>query len=212
MEASSVKEIFKRLRASYPHAETMLSFNTVFELLTAVVLSAQSTDEQVNRVTKEMFKIINTPEAIADCRAEDLEKLISGVGLYKNKAKNLIAMAKIIRDEYNNEVPDSYEELIKMPGVGSKTANVVLSVGFGLPGLGVDTHVHRVSNRLGLVMNKNARQTEAALKNMLPPEQWGESHHVLIYHGRQICKARKANCEECVLEDLCERNLDAVKY
>jgi endonuclease-3 len=212
LKVSAVREIFERLRALYPQAETMLSFNTVFELLVAVVLSAQSTDEQVNRVTKEMFQVINTPGALAECPAEELEKLISGVGLYRNKAKNLIAMAKVVQDEYNSEVPDNYEELLKLPGVGSKTANVVLSVGFGLPGLGVDTHVHRVSNRLGLVRNKNARQTETALKNILPSEQWGKAHHVLIYHGRQICKARKANCAECVLDDLCERNLEAVKY
>lgn len=208
LKPAGVKKIYQRLDAQYPVAETKLHFNNVFELLVAVVLSAQCTDEQVNRVTKKLFLHYRKPDDFAECDLQDLERLIRGVGLYHNKAKNIKAMAQIIRDQYHNQVPDNWDHLLSLPGVGRKTANVVLAVGFGLPGLGVDTHVHRVSNRLGLVHTKNAQQTELQLKAILPEGNWGKAHHLLIYHGRQVCRARKALCETCFLNDLCEKNME----
>lgn len=195
--------ILQRLEAEYPRAQTRLNFRSPFELLVATILSAQSTDEQVNRVTAGLFKHCNTPEKMAFMSQEELEELIKGCGLYKAKAKNLIAAARLLLERYNGEVPDSLEELIKLPGVGRKTANVVLSVGFSKPGLGVDTHVHRVANRLGLAKSKNPDKTEFQLKSLWPPEKWGTAHHVLIWHGRSRCRARRPDCTNCVVADLC---------
>jgi len=203
-----VTRILDLLAAEYPEAETMLVFDSRFELLVAVILSAQSTDEQVNRATAELFKKYNTPVGLAHASLSELETMIKGVGIYKNKAKNIKAMAGMLLDSYDGEVPGEFDELLKLPGVGRKTANVMLAVGFNKPGLGVDTHIHRVSNRLGLVNTKNTDSTEKELKALIPRELWGESHHLFIWHGRRVCKARKPLCQECVLEELCQKNID----
>lgn len=201
--------ILDKLKAEYPNAATMLKFSSLFELLIAVVLSAQSTDEQVNRVTAQLFKQCNTPEQLADIDLHHLEELIKGVGLYRMKAANIKKLSAMIRDDYHGEVPADFNELLKLPGVGRKTANVMVSVGFKKPGLGVDTHVHRVANRLGLVQSKTADQTEKGLKQLIPMEDWSEAHHLLIFHGRRICHSRKPKCESCILKDLCQKKFDS---
>ncbi len=203
-----VKEILEILMAEYPDAQTMLVFNSRFELLVAVILSAQSTDVQVNRVTAELFQMHKTPEDFAALNLSEIEELIKGVGLHKSKAKNIRAMAEMLIKEHNGQVPADFNELLQLPGVGRKTANVMLAVGFNQPGLGVDTHVHRVANRLGLVAAKNANRTEKELKALIPQELWSKSHHLFIWHGRRVCKARKPLCEECVLEELCPKNIE----
>lgn len=207
MKKSTAAVILDRLDKEYPDADTMLTFHSVFELLIAVVLSAQSTDEQVNRVTAKLFAAYNQPQDFAAMDIETLEQYIKGVGLYRNKAKNIKELALILIDKYAGQVPAEFEELMKLPGVGRKTANVILAVGFKKPGLGVDTHVQRVANRLGLVNEKNPEKTEAALKKIIPENRWGQAHHLLIFHGRRVCKARKPLCAECVLEDLCQKRL-----
>jgi endonuclease-3 len=202
----SVK-IIKRLQEAYPQAGPMLKFSSRFELLVAVVLSAQSTDEQVNRVTAALFREANTPEALAAMEQSELEEKIKGVGLYKNKARSIKNLSLMLLEQYNGEVPGNYEALLQLPGVGTKSANVVMAVGFGQPGLGVDTHVHRVTNRLGIVHEKTPEKTEKALKALLPEKLWSISHHLFIFHGRQVCKARRPDCDHCCVEDLCAKVL-----
>ncbi|MGI6413819.1 MAG: endonuclease III [Syntrophomonadaceae bacterium] len=196
-------EILNLLREQYPDAGTRLKFASQFELLIAVVLSAQSTDNQVNQVTRTLFSKYNRPEDLADLDIELLEELIKGVGLYKNKARFIKALSQELVNRYNSKVPSDIGQLIKLPGVGRKTANVVLAVGFNKPGLGVDTHVNRVVNRLGLVKEKRADKIEVRLKNLLPEKLWSEAHHLFIAHGRQVCKARKPKCDSCVLTHYC---------
>lgn len=191
------------LISEYPEADTMLKYNTTFELLVAVILSAQSTDAQVNRVTGELFKKYNSPLEFAALGQPELEQLIKGAGLYRNKAKNIKAMAEKIIKEFNGQVPDNFDDLLTLPGVGRKTANVMLAVGFNQAGLGVDTHVHRVANRLGLATSKNPDQTERQLKELIPRELWSKTHHLLIWHGRRICKARNPGCAKCILNSQC---------
>ncbi|MBO8158570.1 endonuclease III [Thermosyntropha sp.] len=198
--------ILERLFLEYPDAGTMLKYNSFFELLVAVILSAQTTDKQVNKVTPELFAVYNTPEAMAKADLKELEEKIKKVGLYRSKAKNLKNMARFLIDFYDGKVPDDFEELMKLPGVGRKTANVVLSVGFGKPGLGVDTHVHRVVNRLGLVQTDNPIKTEYELKDLISVELWGRAHHLFIFHGRRVCKARRPECIKCIINDLCCKN------
>ncbi|MEN6327700.1 MAG: endonuclease III [Syntrophomonas sp.] len=207
-EQESSRLILDLLRAEYPDAGTMLKFSTLFELLIAVVLSAQSTDEQVNKVTSVLFKKYNTPDKIAVLELSELEDLIKGVGIYRNKAKNIKELARVIRDKHHGEVPADFDKLLQLPGVGRKTANVMMAVGFKQPGLGVDTHVHRVANRLGLVHSKTPEQTEKALKQIIPMDEWSQAHHLLIFHGRRVCKARKPQCDVCILEKLCAKNLE----
>lgn len=197
------EQILNKLNAEYPTADTMLHYGNLYELLVAVVLSAQSTDEQVNRVTPALFERFPDLQSLADAELSELEGYIRGVGIFRTKARNIKKLARMIMDEYNGVIPDQFEELLKLPGVGRKTANVVIAVGFKGPGLGVDTHVHRVANRLGLAATKDRSRTELRLKELIPEEQWNKSHHLLIWHGRQICKARKPQCEKCVLNQLC---------
>ncbi|MEA4927003.1 MAG: endonuclease III [Syntrophomonadaceae bacterium] len=199
------KEILKRLQREYPEAGTMLHFDTPFELLVAVVLSAQSTDAQVNRVTTGLFAHYRTPEQIAVMDLAELEAYIRGVGLYKVKAGNLQKLSRMLLDQYGGEVPADFDALLKLPGVGRKTANVMMAVGFNQPGLGVDTHVQRVTNRLGLVNESHPDKTELALKAIIPRTLWSKSHHLFIFHGRRVCTARKPDCAHCVLEDLCPK-------
>lgn len=199
------QKVIKLLQQAYPDAGPMLKFNSTFELLVAVLLSAQSTDEQVNRVTSELFVDANTPADFAVLNIDELEARIKGVGIYKNKAKNLQRLSLILLDKYAGEVPQDFEQLLELPGIGRKSANVIMSVGFNQPGLGVDTHVHRVVNRIGLVEEKHPEKTEKALKAILPVELWSISHHLFIFHGRRVCKARRPACENCCIESYCQK-------
>ena len=201
------KRCLDRLEIEYPQAGTRLNYENRFQLLAAVILSAQTTDNQVNNVTPSLFALYPDPATMAAAELADLERAIRGVGLYKNKARFLQGMSRMICEQHNGEVPGVYEDLLALPGVGSKSANVVLAVGFDLPGLGVDTHVHRVANRLGLTDTKQPQQTEKALKELIPPGRWSRAHHLLINHGRQICKARKPACGECFLQGDCRHFL-----
>ncbi len=207
MNRNKAKKILDILQETYPEAGTRLSFQSPFQLLVAVVLSAQSTDEQVNQVTAKLFSKYSTPQEMAALSLEELQEFIRGVGLFRNKARHIKALSEMLLERYGGEVPRRFEELIKLPGVGRKSANVVLAVGFGMPGLGVDTHVHRVSNRLGLVDAKQTHQTEAALKAQIPRKRWGQAHHLLISHGRAVCKARSPQCSSCLLESICSKNI-----
>lgn len=197
------RKIIGILEGEYPGAKTKLNYKTVFQLAVAVVLSAQSTDEQVNRITELLFAKYPTPFQLAESDLEELEQDIRGVGLYHTKARNIQKLAQVLVEEYAGEVPEDFDLLLRLPGVGRKSANVIMSVGFDKPGLGVDTHVARVSRRLGLVDTANPRIIENKLKELIPIEKWGESHHLLIYHGREICHARKPKCHQCVLNDWC---------
>ncbi len=198
------KEIIDLLKSIYWDAKAELDFNTPFELLVATILSAQSTDVQVNKVTKNLFRIAGTPEAMASMSVEKMENSIKSIGLYKNKAKNLLAMSKILIDDYNSNVPESIDELIKLPGVGRKTANVVVSNAFNIPAIAVDTHVFRVSNRLGLADAKDVVETEKQLMQVIDREDWSKLHHCLIFHGRRVCKARKPLCDICAFKEYCK--------
>lgn len=198
-------KVIELLQQAYPDAGPMLKFNSTFELLVAVVLSAQSTDEQVNRVTADLFVDANTPADFAAMNIGELEERIKGVGIYKNKAKNIQQLSIILLEKYDGEVPEDFAQLLKLPGIGSKSANVIMAVGFNRPGLGVDTHVQRVVNRIGLVEEKHPEKTEKALKAILPEELWSISHHLFIFHGRKVCKARRPACENCCIESYCQK-------
>ena len=204
-EKKRVQKIIELLKQEYPDAGTRLHFSNHLELLVAVVLSAQSTDEQVNKVTPELFARFSSARELAAIDLEELEELIRGVGLYKNKACHIKGLAEKIVADYDGEVPGDFNELLKLPGVGRKTANVMLAVGFNQPGLGVDTHVKRVARRLGITAGKNATRIEKDLKQVIPMSLWSESHHLLIAHGRAVCRARNPQCSECILAELCER-------
>lgn len=198
-------EIIKFLKKEYPDAGTMLRYSDPFQFVVAVVLSAQSTDRQVNQVTAGLFADYGSPEALAAIDIALLEEKIRGVGLYRNKARHLKKMAQVITEKYQGEIPSGFNELLNLPGVGRKSANVIRSEVFKLPGLGVDTHVQRVANRLGLVDSKSPEQTEKALKKQIPQECWSEAHHLLVFHGRRVCRARGALCHLCVVEEFCEK-------
>lgn len=197
-------EIFKRLRAENPNPTTELKFSSAFELLVAVTLSAQSTDIGVNKATAKLFPVANTPEAIYALGVNGLKKYIKTIGLYNNKAKNIIAACKILIDKHNSTVPDNREELEALPGVGRKTANVILNTAFRQPAMAVDTHIFRVSNRTGIAPGKNVLEVEKKLMKFVPEEFLLDAHHWLILHGRYTCIARKPRCGSCVIEDLCE--------
>ncbi len=197
------RQVLLRLEREYPEAGTRLKFSNLFELVVAVLLSAQTTDEQVNRVTGELFRRFPTPAAMASASLEELEEAIKQVGLFRNKAKHLKELAIMLCEQYDGQVPDDFDELLRLPGIGRKSANVIMAVGWGRPGLGVDTHVHRVANRLGLVSCQARNQTELSLKEQIPPEKWAQAHHLFISHGREVCKSRRPNCDKCVLQDLC---------
>lgn len=204
-EKARVQKIIELLKQEYPEAGTRLHFSNRLELLVAVVLSAQSTDEQVNKVTPQLFSRFNSAQELASMDVEELEELIRGVGLYKNKARHIKGLAEKIAVDYAGEVPGTFDELLTLPGVGRKTANVMLSVGFDQPGLGVDTHVKRVARRLGITSEKNSTQIEKDLKQVIPVSFWSDSHHLLIAHGRAVCQARKPRCDDCILAELCYR-------
>ena len=205
MRISKVKkDIVERLLNEYPEAKAELDFTNPFELLVATVLSAQTTDVQVNKVTKKLFVEGGNPTDLADISEDRLIELIKSIGLYKNKSKNLKLLSKMLLENHEGKVPETMEELTKLPGVGRKTANVVLSNAFGVPAIAVDTHVFRVSNRLGLVDCDNVLDTEKELMKVIPKEYWSKMHHCIIFHGRRVCKAKNPNCEHCVLKDICK--------
>ena len=203
MKKADVIELFTRLRELNPHPTTELAYTTPFELLVAVVLSAQATDVGVNKATRKLYPVANTPQAILDLGEEKLKRYISTIGLFNAKAKNVIALCRILVEEYDSEVPDSREALEALPGVGRKTANVVLNTAFGHPTMAVDTHIFRVSNRTGLAPGKDVRSVEDTLEKVVPAEFKQDAHHWLILHGRYVCKARKPDCPQCVIRDLC---------
>lgn len=205
-QAERKKEILALLRGIYADAGTALQFNNPFELLIATILAAQSTDRQVNVITASLFKKYPDPASFARLTPEELEQDIKGVGLYKNKSRHIIGACRKLLEKHRGEVPSSREELEALPGVGRKTANVVLSVGFGQPALAVDTHVLRVANRLGLAKAKNPLETERQLCAIIPRHLWSKAHHWLIHHGRQVCKARKPLCSNCPLAEYCSNS------
>lgn len=197
------EQVLKRLQELYYNLGTALRFHNPYELLVATILSAQATDKQVNKVTKELFQKYPDAYAIAALTPEELAEEIKSIGLYKNKSKNIVAASKILVEKYAGEVPADRDKLVELPGVGRKTANVVLSNAFGIPALAVDTHVFRVANRLELVHCKNVECAEAELCALIPEKDWADAHHWLIWHGRLFCKARNPLCERCKLNDLC---------
>jgi endonuclease-3 len=199
------RKIIEVLGKEYPDARTRLNFESVFQLAVAVVLSAQSTDDQVNRITEQLFKKYPTPYHLAEADLEELEQDIKGVGLYHNKARSINKLAQVLVEKYIGEVPGDFDALLKLPGVGRKSANVIFSVGFDKPGFGVDTHVTRLANRLGLVGTTNPDVIEKILKELVPVEKWGKAHHLFIYHGRQICRAKKPQCNHCRLNEDCPK-------
>ncbi len=195
--------ILDALRKEYPEAQCALDHVNVYQLLVAVTLSAQTTDVSVNKVTPALFEKYPDPAAMAAADQEDVAEIIRTIGLYKTKSKRIIDQAEMIVEKFSGEVPEDDDLLVKLPGVGRKTANVVMSVGFGHQRIAVDTHVFRVSNRMGLVRADNVEKTEEQLKKTLPEDRWTEAHHSLIFHGRYCCHARKPECERCVAEADC---------
>jgi endonuclease-3 len=204
MNKEKRQEIFERLRADNPHPTTELNYSNPFELLIAVILSAQATDVGVNKATDKLFPVANTPETIHALGVAGLSKYIKTIGLYNSKAKNVIATCKILIDQHNAEVPESREALEALPGVGRKTANVVLNTAFGHPTMAVDTHIFRVSNRTKIAPGKNVLEVEKRLVRLIPKEFLVDAHHWLILLGRYTCVARKPRCGACLIEDLCE--------
>ena len=196
--------IFERLREANPNPETELEYTTPFELLIAVLLSAQATDVGVNKATRKLYPVANTPQAILDLGLDELTEYIRTIGLYKTKAKNVMATCRILVDQYGGEVPQTREELEQLPGVGRKTANVVLNTAFRQVAMAVDTHIFRVSNRTGVAPGKNVDIVEQKLMKFVPKEFLMDAHHWLILHGRYTCVARKPKCWNCVIADLCE--------
>ncbi|HEY0860130.1 MAG TPA: endonuclease III [Pseudoxanthomonas sp.] len=203
LKRDEVVELFSRLRELNPRPTTELEYRTPFELLVAVTLSAQATDVGVNKATRRLFPVANTPAAILALGEDGLKKYISTIGLFNAKAKNVIATCRILIDRYGGEVPRSREALEGLPGVGRKTANVVLNTAFGEPTMAVDTHIFRVANRTGLAPGKDVRAVEDKLMKVVPAEFMQDAHHWLILHGRYVCKARKPDCPQCVIRDLC---------
>lgn len=197
------RKILEILAQTYPDAKCELVHRNPFELLIATILSAQCTDIKVNQVTARLFQRYPTAEAFLTLSLEQLETEIKSLGLYKNKAKNILATCRLLVEQHQGQVPRSMEELIKLPGVGRKTANVVLSNAFGIPALAVDTHVHRVANRLGLAQAKTPEETERQLRRRIPKSSWSQAHHWLIFHGRRVCSARSPQCHRCPLSAYC---------
>lgn len=204
MNTARYQEIFSRFRAAKPHPKTELVHRTPFELLVAVILSAQATDVSVNAATKNLFPVANTPQALLNLGEEKLREYVQRIGLYKAKSKNIIEACKLLVEKHDGKVPQTREELEALPGVGRKTANVVLNSAFGQPTIAVDTHVFRVANRTGLAPGKDVLEVENKLLKAVPDEFMHDAHHWLILHGRYICQARKPKCGECLIHDLCE--------
>ncbi len=204
MSADKRQQIFERLRAANPHPTTELEYTTPFELLIAVILSAQATDVGVNKATRKLYPVANTPQAIYALGVEGLTPFVQTIGLYRNKAKNVIETCRILLEQHGGQVPRDRDALQALPGVGRKTANVVLNTAFGVPAMAVDTHIFRVSNRTGIAPGKNVDIVEQKLMKFVPAEFLMDAHHWLILHGRYTCTARSPQCWNCLIADLCE--------
>ncbi len=198
------KKIVEILKETYPDAKCELNYKTPFQLLVATILSAQTTDKKVNEVTDTLFKDYPDLDAFLEITNDELEERIKQIGLYRNKSKNLILMFRQLKENFNGEVPKTMEGITSLAGAGRKTANVVLSNAFGVPSIAVDTHVFRVSNRLGLANSDNVLEVEKQLQKELPKKEWTLMHHLLIFHGRRCCTARNPKCEECPLSHICK--------
>lgn len=203
MNEKILSEELRILEETYRGAVPQLEFGSAYELLIAVILSAQCTDKRVNQVTQELFPLANTPQKILQLGQSRLEEIIRPCGYFRAKAKHIIATSKILLDDYNGEVPREFDELIKLPGVGRKTANVVTSVAFKTPAIAVDTHVFRLANRLKLAEGNTPLEVELGLQKIIPREKWSDAHHWLIWHGREVCKARNPKCDVCPLSNVC---------
>lgn len=195
--------VLDSLSHDYPDAKCALDYDTKFRLAVSVILSAQTTDVSVNKITPVLFADYPDAYALAAADNKDIEEKIRAIGLYRNKAKNIIAMAKAVVDQYDGEIPGDFDELVKLPGVGRKTANVILSEAFGEQRIAVDTHVFRVVNRIGITDEKDVLNTERELMRRLPHDRWTAAHHLFIFHGRRCCKARTPNCEGCSIKEIC---------
>ena len=200
-----ITQMLDALRDRYPEAGCALVHQNTYQLLISVVLSAQTTDKSVNKVTGELFAKYPSPADLAEADQQDVIDIIKTIGMYKTKSRNIIALAGELVEKHGGQVPEDYDELVKLPGVGRKTANVVLAVGFGHQRIAVDTHVFRLANRIGLVKEKDVLKTELGLMKVLPEDRWAEAHHSLIFHGRNCCTARNPKCGECPINGLCEK-------
>ena len=203
MNRETKNRILNKLEEMYPEAKAELVFSNPYEMLVATMLSAQCTDKQVNKVTPAVFERWPDANAMADAKVEELFPMVKSCG-FKSKAGNIIAACRIIKEQHNGQVPDTMEALTALPGVGRKTANVVMFNAFGIPAFAVDTHVFRVSNRLGLCKADTVEETERQMTKLIPKENWGRAHHWLIWHGRKLCKAQRPLCEECPLNEMCK--------
>lgn len=204
MYENAKEKILSELQKLYPDARPALEYKSPYELLVAVILSAQCTDERVNKVTEVLFREHNTPQTMLALSQEELEKYIYSCGFYHNKAAHILSASRDIVEKFGGEVPSAHEDLKKLAGVGQKTANVVYAVAFGGDAIAVDTHVFRVSNRLGLAHASTPEKTELQLKEAIPKSDWSKAHHWLIYHGRRVCHSQKPDCVNCTLKDMCE--------
>ena len=206
-----IKKILDILKETYPDAKCELNHESSFQLLVATILSAQTTDKKVNEITETLFKDYPDLDAFLTLENDELEKRIKQIGLYRNKSRNIILMCNQLKEKFNGEVPSTMEELTSLAGAGRKTANVVLSNAFNVPSIAVDTHVFRVSNRLGLADSENVLEVEQQLQRELPKREWSHGHHLLIFHGRRCCIARNPKCEECPLQHLCKYRKEILK-
>lgn len=207
LKKNEIPAVLDALEKEYPDAECALDHQNIYQLLIAVVLSAQTTDVSVNKVTPTLFETYPTPETLSNAKNEDVEAMLKTIGMYRTKARNIINLTKQLCEKYGGSVPYDYDALVSLPGVGRKTANVVLSVGFGEQRIAVDTHVFRVSNRIGLVKAKDVLATELSLMKRVPEERWSRTHHSLIFHGRRCCTARNPKCDQCCIYEICEKNM-----
>lgn len=204
MNERDARTVYEKLATMHPNAGCELSYSTPFELLVAVILSAQCTDARVNKVTDVLFKVYNTPQQFASLTLEELAPYIYSCGFYNNKGKNIIAMSRELCDKYDGEVPEDFDKLTALAGVGRKTASVVTAVAFHRPAVPVDTHVNRVSHRIGISDGKTVEDVERDIKALYPAEQWNDLHHYLIFHGRYVCHSRAPECDKCALADQCQ--------
>ncbi len=200
-----MKELIERVKRLYPEPKIELDFKNPFELLVALILSARCTDTRTNTITKELFKKYPTPEALSRASIEEIDKLISSCSMHNTKSKHLKQLSEILHQKYNGEVPNSVDELVKLPGVGRKTANILVSMAYNIPAVGVDTHVARVAQRLGITKSKKSDEIEKDIMDKIPKDEWIRFYTGLILHGRRICKARKPKCDECPLNDICPK-------
>lgn len=203
LSKDKINIVMKKLETLYPDAKPELNFSNSFELLIATILSAQCTDVRVNKVTEKLFKDFKTPKEFLTLDIDGLSKYIHSCGFYNSKSKNILETCKILVEKYNSEVPTNMEDLTTLPGVGRKTANVVRSCAFNIPSLAVDTHVFRVTNRIGIVNEDNVLDTELSLVKKLKKSTWNKAHHLFIFHGRRLCKSRKPDCENCMINSEC---------